>query len=112
MDLVDREMVVPNQLTPLVSRIGKTEAVDRAVQSSLKKREKDFARNSLLTVRLVEGVAKLVLQSPIDSFDFLFFSQLSPVLGELLSPLAMLSGRITPSIDSALLRVTSLPFEK
>ena len=112
MDLVDREMVMPNQLTRLVSRIGETETIDGAVQSSFKKGEKDFACNSLLAIRFLEGVAKLVLESPIDSFHFLLFSQLGPVLRKLFPPLAMLSRRITPSIDGTLLRVTPLPFEK
>jgi len=112
MDPVDREMVVPNQLTGLISRIGKTEAVDGAVQSSFKKGEKDFPCNSLLTIRLLKGVAKLVLEGPIDSLHFLLFSQLGPIIRKLFSPLAMLSRRITPPINGTFLRVTPLSFEK
>jgi hypothetical protein len=99
-------------LTCLVSRIGESQPVDGAVQSSFKKGEKDFACNSLLAIRLLEGIAKLILESPVDSFHFLLFSQLGPVIRELFPPLAMLPGRITPSIDGTLLRVTPLPLEK
>jgi hypothetical protein len=105
-------MVMPNQLTGLVSRIGKAEAVDGVVQSSFKKREKDFARNPLLAIGLLKVVTKLVLERPINSLHFLLFSQLGPVIRKLLPTLAMLPRRITPPVDGTLLRVAPLPFEK
>jgi hypothetical protein len=94
--LVDDEVVMPHELTCLVPRIGKPQAIDRIVQSSLQKGKKNFSGNAFSPVCLKEGISKLILEKTIHPFDFLFLPQLGSIRRKL----------------RTLLRVTSFAFEK
>jgi hypothetical protein len=103
---------MPYKLACFISRISKTQAIDCVVQSPFQKRKKEFSCNPFLSVRLFEGVEELVFQNTVKPFDFLLFSKLGAISREFFPSLAVLSRRITPPVDGALLRITSLSFEK
>jgi hypothetical protein len=103
---------MPHELTCLVPRIGKPQAIDRIVQSSLQKGKKDFSGNAFSPVCLKEGISKLILEKTIHPFDFLFLPQLGSIRRKLLSTLSVLPGGISPPVHRTLLRVTSFAFEK
>jgi hypothetical protein len=105
-------VAVEDQLARFVSRVGKPQSVDGAVQSSLQKREKNLAGDALLPICLFKGIAKLIFQYAIDSFDLLFFTKLGSILGKLFSTLTVLSRRIAPPFNGALFRIAPLAFEK
>jgi hypothetical protein len=71
---------MPDKLARFISGIGKTQTVDCIVQSPFQKGEKDFSSDAFFPIRFFEGVAELVFQNAIQSFDFLLFSQLGPVI--------------------------------
>jgi hypothetical protein len=105
-------MVMPHELARLISRIGEAQSIDRTVQPSLQEREKNFSGDPFLPIGFGKDVAKLILQYAVHPFDFLFFPELGTIRGKLFPRLTMLSRRVGPPVNGALLRVAPLPFEK
>jgi hypothetical protein len=103
---------MPHELTCLVPRIGKPQAIDRIVQSSLQKGKKDFSGNAFSPVCLEERISKLIFEKTVHSLDLLFLPQLGSIRRKFLSTLSVLSGGIGPPVNRTLLRVTSFAFEK
>jgi hypothetical protein len=101
-----------HKLPCFISRIGKTQPVDHIVQSPFQKYEENLSCDAFLAVRLFKGVMELVLQDAIQPFDLLFFPKLVPVIRGLSSALAMLTRVVISPVNSAFLRIASLPFQK
>jgi hypothetical protein len=74
--VIDQEVTVQDQLPRLVPGIGKPEPEDDIVQPPLEKMEKILTGNSLLLVRLLEGISELILQKAVDPSNLLFLPKL------------------------------------
>ena len=107
------KMPVPNKMSALGSRVGKSDAIDDIVQSAFQRDEKIGTGDALLTIRPFEEQPELIFREAIHPFDLLLFPELNTVVGHFPAPsLSMLTRRIAPSIKCTFVRITTVPFQK
>src|SRR5262249_24866242 len=88
-------------------------AVNDAVQPALERRQQGVARDALLQRGLLERIAELRFQHPVNTADLLLFAHLQAVAHQLrLSIFAMLPRDEVALFDGALFAVAALSFEK
>jgi hypothetical protein len=61
---------------------------------------------------MFKGSPELIFQKTVHPLDLLFFPQLNGIFGVFAPALPVLPGRIIPSIDGALVGITTVPFQK
>jgi hypothetical protein len=105
-------MVVANQLSGLGPGIYESHAIDHIVKTSLQQDEKIGPSNPFLPLGLMKIRSELSFQQTIHPLYFLLLSQLDAVIGELLSPLAVLARGITAPLIGTLVRITAVAFQK
>src|SRR5947207_2236343 len=109
---VDLEVPVRDELARLLARRAQAEPVDDVVHAQLEVAEQVQAGDARLARRLVEIVAELLLEQPVDAPGLLLGAQLQAVIGRLaLAGLAMHAGRERAALDGALGRVAALALE-
>src|SRR5690348_16678332 len=109
---VDLEVPVRDELARLLARRAEAEAVDDVVHAQLQVAEQVDAGDARLSRRLVEIVAELLFEQPVDAPRLLLGAQLNAVVGRLaLASLAVHAGRERAALDGALRRVAALALE-
>src|SRR6266568_9532464 len=109
---VDLEVPVRDELARLLARRAQAEPVDDVVHSQLEVAEQVQAGDARFARRLVEIVAELLLEQPVDAPRLLLGAQLQAVVGRLaLARLAVHAGRERAALDGALGRVAALALE-
>src|SRR5688500_14765689 len=110
---VDGDVAVAHQLARLGPRRGEAEAVDHVVEPALEQNEQVDAGDPLAPLRLVEVLAELLLEDPVDALDLLLLAQLGAVVeAAAAAPLPVLAGWVTAPLDGALLLEAALPLEE
>jgi hypothetical protein len=105
---VYQEMIMPDELPGLAAGIGETEPVDRVVKSAFEQNKEVCAGNTLLAVSFFKIALELLFNQAVNSFDFLLFAKLEPVVGELAPVLAMLPRRVVAALDRAFVRIAAV----
>src|SRR5256714_13060246 len=109
---VDLEVPVRDELASLLARRAQAEPVDDVVHAQLEVAQQVQAGDARLARRLVEIVAELLLEQPVDAPRLLLGAQLQAVIGCLaLAGLAMHAGRERAALDGALWRVAALALQ-
>src|SRR5439155_732827 len=103
---------VRDELARLLARRAQAEPVDDVVHAQLEVAEQVQAGDARLARRLVEIVAELLLEQPVDPPRLLLGAQLQAVVGRLaLAGLAVHAGRERAALDGALGRVAALALQ-
>jgi hypothetical protein len=105
-------MIVADQNPRLGTRGSKTEPVYNVIKAALKQREQVLARNASHAVGLFKVPAELLLKNTVYTANFLLFTKLDPVVGNLRSPLPMLTGGVITALDGTLVSVATLTLQK
>src|SRR5437773_700602 len=109
---VDLEVPVRDELARLLARRAQAEPVDDVVHAQLEVAEQVQAGDARFARRLVEIVAELLLEQPVDPPRLLLGAQLQAVVGRLaLAGLAVHAGRERAALDGALGRVAALALQ-
>ena len=88
-------MTVRNELTCSCSGLSDAKAVDDVVEATLEELKKDFTRNALSALSLLEKVTELTLEYAIGVLSLLLFLELDTVFTRLTTAaVPMLSRRI------------------
>jgi hypothetical protein len=90
----------------------KTHTIDDIIEPGLHDLKKNLTRNAFFPCSLMETVSELPLQQTITVAHLLFFSELHAIIGELATPLPVLSGRVLPPLDSTLFCKTTIAFQE
>src|SRR5436190_16265987 len=109
---VDLKVPVRDELARLLARRAQAEPVDDVVHAQLEVAEQVQAGDARLARRLVEIIAELLLEQPVDAPRLLLGAQLQAVVRRLaLAGLAVHARRERPALDGALGRVAALTLE-
>src|SRR5262249_42922113 len=95
----------------LGARGREAEAMDHVVEAPLEQAQHLLARPPLAPVRFLEVAAELPLEHAVDATHLLLLAEAHRVLGELDSPLPVLTGRVRPARVGALLGVAALTLQ-
>ena len=105
-------MPVRHELPRLLARRAQTKPVDHVVEPRLQVAQEVDSGHSRLPRRLVEIVAELLLEQPVDAAGLLLRAELQAVVGRLaLARLAVHPGRERATLDRALGRVAALALQ-
>lgn len=96
----------------LIPGVGKTEAINDTIQPSFQKDEQVLARNPLFPLRLLEIIAELPLQNPINPFDLLFFSELISIFRKFTPRFSVLPRDVGSPVDGTLIGIAPIPLKE
>ena len=105
-------MPVADELPRLGARVREAETVNHVVEPPLEENHQRFAGDAPHAVRALEQPTELPLEQAVHALQLLLLAQLQAVLGEFHASLTVLSGRIVPPLDGALIGVAALSLEK
>jgi hypothetical protein len=105
-------MSVPYKLPSFLLGTGKTHPLNNVIKSSFEELQKVVAGNTLHPLSFLKIASKLPLQYPVDTPNFLFFSELYAIFRLFDPSLAMLPRRIASSGDSTLICIAALSLKK
>src|SRR3954452_13691195 len=109
---VDGPVSVQDQLARLAPRSREAEPHQDVVEPALQHAQQVLARHARLAARLVVVVAELLLEHAVVAAGLLLLPQLKPVLGLLRAAASVLTGRVRPPLDAALVGKAALALQE
>src|SRR4051794_26928235 len=109
---VDGPVSMQDELASLPPRSREAEPHQDVVEPALQHAQQVLARHARLAARLVVVVAELLLEHAVVAAGPLLLPQLKAVLGLLRAAASMLTGRIRPPLDAALVGEAALALQE
>lgn len=104
---IDHEVIVPDQLPRGVAGFPQSHTINDIIQTQFKALQQIFSGDTFFLICRCKVYSELFFQYSIKPFNFLFFPELNPILGEFLAALTMLAGKVGPPLNSAFCRLTT-----
>src|SRR3954467_5435433 len=109
---VDRPVAMADQLARLAPRRREAEAHEHVVEAALEQQEQVLAGDTGLAGGALVVMAELLLEHAVVALGLLLLAQLHAILGLLLAPAAVVSGRVRAPLDAALVGEAALALEE